>query len=151
MADEKAKDIFEINVENVDVASLMEKIRKRVEEKKESGLYDQYNLDNVSVLELDTISSEQEFLQYYLDVIQRTCDIDIGPFRIINKGGSFGKMAVLTKKIIWNLLKFYTYRMFNQQKEFNCQIVNTILTLNKKIDAQFEEVNRKLDQLAKEK
>lgn len=151
MTDNDKNDIFEINVEGIDVASLMEKIRQRVEEKKKAGVYEKYNLENISVLDLDNIKNDQDFLQYYLDVIQRTCDIDISPFPIINKGGIFGKFAVATKKIIWHLLKFYTYRMFNQQKEFNCQIVNTIISLNKKIDAGFEEVNQKIDRLLKNK
>jgi hypothetical protein len=147
MNENDVKNIFEIPSGNIDVEALMKKIRDRVEEKKKAGVYEKYNLENISILELDQIKSDQEFLQYYLDVIQRTCDIDIGPFSIINKGGVFGWIAVLAKKIVWHMLKFYTYRMFNQQKEFNCQVVNTIVSINKKIDTGFENINRKLDNL----
>jgi hypothetical protein len=42
---------------------------------------------------------------------------------------------VLMKKILWHFLRFYTWRMWTQQREFNAQVVNTLRALNRKIEA----------------
>ena len=51
---------------------------------------------------------------------------------------------MLLKKLIWKLLKFYTYRLFSQQKEFNCQVVNAITSLNKRWEEEIEEIKKRL-------
>ena len=138
---------FKIESNGVDVDALMKRVRKRVEEKREAGVYDTYNLENLTALAFESLKDEQEFLQYYLRLIQSTCDINIGDFEIVNKGGFLGKPVVALKKVIWKLLKFYTYRLFSQQKEFNCQTVNTIISLQKKFDKDLAEIRTRLDAL----
>lgn len=141
--------IFEIGAEGIDVEKIMAQIRARIEEKKKSGAYAQYDLSGISKLELENIASEEEFLNYYTEVLQRTCDINIGDFPIINEGGLVGQIEVLTKKILWKLLKFYTYRLFTQQKEFNAQVTSAFLSLRKVMDQRFKEIHERLDLLAK--
>ena len=128
------ENIFEIKDEQIDVRNIMNKIAQRIEEKKKAGLYDKYDLSRVSNLEIEKITDERDFLKYYLKVAKKTCDIDIGSFEIYSKGGILGKPVVWFKKIIWHCLKFYTYRLFNQQKEFNAQITNALISLNEKVD-----------------
>ncbi|MDP3981249.1 MAG: hypothetical protein Q8Q33_07555 [Chlamydiota bacterium] len=141
------KPMFEIGAEGVDVKAIMEKIRKNIEEKKKTGFYDNYDLSGISRLELESVIKEEEFLDYYTQVLQRTCDIDIGDFEIVNEGGIFGSLEVLAKKVMWKLLKFYTYRMFNQQKEFNCQMVNAFISLRRTIDQRFTDLEKRLDSI----
>ena len=131
----------------VDVKAIMETIRKRVDEKKAAGVYDRYNLSGITKLEIADVKSDEDFLNYYLKVMQKSYELDIGEFDIPSKGGLVGKPAVWLKKIIWSLLKFYTYRMFTQQREFNLQVVNTLKGLNRKIDRQHREIMEKLDQI----
>ena len=138
---------FEIEADAVDVEALMETIRERVEQKRKTGVYDKYNLDGLKTLEFESLEDENEFLRYYLRLIQGTCDINIGDFEIVNKGGVLGKPVVILKKVIWKLLKFYTYRMFSQQKEFNCQMVNTVLCMNKKLKIDLEELSARIEEL----
>ena len=129
-----AKQSFEIKSEGIDVERIMAEIDERIARKKKEGLYDKYDLKGIHDLEVKQLSDDREFLDYYLNVIRQTHDIDIGDFPIYSKGGVLGKPAVLLKKIIWNLLKFYTYRLFSQQKEFNAQITNAVISLNEKMD-----------------
>ena len=135
-------DIFEIGADGVDVKKIMREIDERVARKKESGIYDLYDLSKIAALELSNVKSEADFLSYSLKVIQQTWDIDIGDFPIYSKGGAFGKPVVLLKKLIWKLLKFYTYRLFLQQKEFNCQIANAITSLNRKLDSEIAKLKK---------
>ena len=138
---------FEFESKGVDVEALMKRVRVRVDEKRKAGVYEKYNLDNLTALEFESLEDEKEFLRYYLRLIQSTCDINIGDFEIVNKGGVFGRTVILLKKVIWKLLKFYTYRLFSQQKEFNCQTVNTIMSLQNKLEKDLEEIRLRLDRL----
>lgn len=143
--------IFEIGAEGVDVKKIMQDIEARIEEKKKSGVYEKYDLSGISKLELENIASEEEFLNYYTEILQRTCDINIADFPIINEGGWLGSIEVWAKKIMWKLLKFYTYRLFTQQKEFNCQVTNAFLSLRKCMDERFKEIHERLDYLSKDR
>jgi hypothetical protein len=133
-------DIFEIGADGVDVAAIQREIEDRIARKKEAGVYDRYDLSRVAALELSGVKSEADFLDYSLKVIQQTWDLDIGDFPIYSKGGILGAPAVMLKKAVWKLLKFYTYRLFSQQKEFNCQVVNAIVSLNRKLDSELSKM-----------
>ena len=126
---------FEINTEGVDTGDIMRQVRERIEKKRKAGVYDRYNLTGITKLEVAEARSEEDFLRYSLKMLQRTHEIDIADFAIPNKGGPFGWVEVIVKKVLWHLLKFYTWRMWTQQREFNAQVVNTLRALNRKIDA----------------
>jgi len=125
---------FEIKTPGVDVKELIREIEERVEEKKAQGIYDQYHLKNIAQLELENIKDETQYLEWLLKVLDRSWDIHIGDPQIINKGGILGYPVVWLKKIIWQLLKFYTYRLFSQQKEFNSQVVIAVGLLAKRLE-----------------
>ena len=146
MAEDK---MFEIGAGGVDVEKIMQKIRSRIEEKKKAGVYEQYDLSGISRLEIENIASEEDFLNYYADMLQKACQIDIGDFEIVNEGGLLGPIEVFVKKIIWKLLKFYTFRIFTQQREFDCQVTNAFLSLRKYADTRFKEIHERLDYLTK--
>ncbi len=131
MADEQT---FEITTEGVDTDEIMRVIRARIEQKRKAGVYDRYNLTGITKLEVAEAKSEEDFLRYSLKMLQRTHEIDIADFPIPSKGGPFGWLEVIVKKALWYLLKFYTWRMWTQQREFNAQLVNTLRALNRKID-----------------
>ncbi|MBI1884584.1 MAG: hypothetical protein HYS08_10350 [Chlamydiae bacterium] len=142
---------FQIGAEGIDIEKIMGKIRANIEEKKKAGVYEKYDLSGISRLEVENISTEEEFLNYYIEILQRTCDVNIGDFEIINEGGILGSFEVLAKKVVWKLLKFYTYRLFSQQKEFNCQVTNAFLSLRKHMDTRFKEIHERLDFLTKDR
>lgn len=125
---------MDIYSQGLDVDKIMREIKERIEKKKKEGIYDKYNLDQLVVKDVEQLKTEKDFLNYYLELVQHTCDIDIGDFEIPSKGGMFGKPMAKFKRLIWIMLRFYTYRLFSQQKEFNFQLVNTIMSLNKRID-----------------
>jgi hypothetical protein len=131
---------FEIPSNKVDTESIMKEIRQRIKQKEQAGIYHRYNRAKIHTLELQDIENEEDFLGYYLKAIGSTWAIDINDWEIINKGGVSGKPIVLLKKIIWKLLKFYTYRLWSQQREFNAQIANTVSALNKKFDKEIQEL-----------
>ena len=131
---------MKIQAQGIDIDKIMDGIKATIEKKKREGVYDKYNLDQLVVKDIEQLKTEKDFLDYYLELIQHTCDIDIGDFEIPSKGGIFGKPMAKFKRIIWVMLRFYTYRLFSQQKEFNFQLVNTIMSLNKRINELEEKI-----------
>lgn len=125
---------FEIKTPGVDVKKIMGEIKEQIEDKKVQGIYDRYNLDRVTKLEIENIKGDVEYLQWLMKVMNQSWDVNIGDPQIVNKGGMFGKAEVLLKKVIWHLLKFYTYRLFSQQKEFNSQVVMALGLMNKRLE-----------------
>lgn len=134
---------MKISAGGLDVDKIMQEIKERVEQKRKQGVYDKYNLEGLATKDIDQLQTEKDFLDYYLELIQHTCDINIGDFEIPSKGGIFGKIVAKFKRVMWIMLRFYTYRLFSQQKEFNFQLVNTIMSLNKRIEELEKELATK--------
>lgn len=120
------KEEFGLTAPALDAEALVARIRDRVEEKRRSGAYRGYDLEGVAALDFEKELSEEDFLLYYLQVVERLSDVNYGDFEIVPKGGPFGRIEVLLKKTIWKLLRFYTYRLFSQQREFDCQVAEAL-------------------------
>ena len=127
MPDESGKK-FDITAPALDAEALAAEVRERVRKKKESGAYDDYDLSGIASLDYEKELSEEDFLRYYLQVVERLSDLNYGDFEIASKGGRFGRAEVLLKKTIWKLLRFYTYRLFSQQREFDCQVAQALVS-----------------------
>ena len=136
-----ANDVFSIELDNIDVQEIIRTVKERVEKKRAAGVYDKYNLVGVTRLEVSQAKSEEDFLRYQLRALRKSWEIDIGDFDIPSKGGLLGRPAVWLKKIIWHLLKFYTFRLFMQQRDFNLQVVNALQSL----DAKLEKLRQRLE------
>lgn len=137
-------DAFSLQIDNMDVEEIVRAVKQRVEKKRAAGVYKKYNLVGITRLEIAQAKSEEDFLRYHLKSLRKSWEIDIGDFEIPSKGGLLGRPAVLLKKLIWHLLRFYTFRMFTQQRDFNLQVVNTLQSLNAKMDKLSEQIQRVL-------
>lgn len=119
--------LFKTKESALDLDALDGEIRFKIKQRQELGVYEHYDLTKVTHLLLKDIRDPDEFFRQHLASIIRSWAIDINDFEIIRKKeGVIGNLEVLFKKIIWKLLKFYTYRLFSQQREYNFQISNTL-------------------------
>ncbi len=138
-------EIFRIDASVIDVETIMTKIEERVQDKKKKGIYDLYNLENLPLLELEQIKTDDDILNYSLRMIQKSSDINISDYQILKDGrGIVAGIEVFIKKLIWKLLKFYTYRLFVQQKEFNYQVVNALNVMHRNYQKKIEELNNRV-------
>lgn len=133
---------------DTELKELEKKIDQDISEKESQGVYQKFNLDNLSTFDIQDIQSESQFLDYYLKVVQKTWAIDINDFEIPGRSGFAGKIEKGLKKVIWKLLKFYTYRLFSQQREFNSQVAATLQTLQVDFDEKFERLESQISQLS---
>jgi hypothetical protein len=140
---------FEINTPGVDVKKVIAEIRQRVGEKRARGLYDRYQLSGLRAMELENLQDGEAYLDYYLSNIVRAADIDLGDFPIVSKTYLVGEPVVWLKKIIWKLLKFYTYRLFSQQKDYNLKLARIVDGLNRKFERRISALEGKIEALQK--
>jgi len=141
------EEIFEIQTPGIDTEAIMATIRQRVEEKRHAGVYARYNIPEITAIEMDNLKSDEAYLDYYLRTIWRAADIDLGDFAIPCKTPGIGKAVVMLKKIIWQLLKFYTFRPFSQQKDFNAKMVSIVEGLNRKMDRRTAVLEDRIENL----
>ena len=120
------KRFAEIGADGADPDAVSEGIRRKVSEKEALGAYDDWQRDRNAFLEIKELRDDAELLGHLVKRMRKSCEIDINDFRIVSKGGPFGPLEVILKKTIWKLLKFYTYRMFMQQRAFNVQVVTAL-------------------------
>ncbi len=117
---------FDVEAPLTDTDKLVERVRQRVKERQAAGDYDDLDLSRAAALDLEEDLAEEDFLRYHLKVVERLADVNYGDYEIVSKGGPFGRLEVLLKKTIWKLLRFYTYRLFSQQREFDCQVAEAL-------------------------
>ncbi len=126
------KNVFKTRESSLDMEAVDREIHFQIKQRQELGVYEHYDLTKVTHLLLRDIRDPGEFFRQHLAAIVRSWAIDINDFEIIRKKeGILGNLEILLKKVIWKLLKFYTYRLFSQQREHNFQISNTVTLMEK--------------------
>ena len=129
-----------------DVREAMAEIRDRVEKKRREGHFDDYELTDVKSMAVENFKTDEAYLDYYLDATRRAANIDLGDFKIESKT-SAGRLLVGLKKIIWKLLKFYTFRLFSQQKEFNAMAASTLQGMSQKVNRRLAALEKEIERL----
>ena len=138
------ENLFKTRETELNLETLDREIAFKIKQRQELGVYEHFDLTRVTHLLLRDIRDSGEFFRQHLAAIIRSWAVDINDFEIIRKQeGILGNLEVLFKKVIWKLLKFYTYRLFSQQREYNFQISNTLTIMEK-------HYREKLDSLEKE-
>jgi len=133
-------DTLQIRAEDVDAERIVAEIRETVRRKKAQGLYADPRVARAERLNLARPDSEDEFMETYLEALHAACLVDINDFPIEERRRWLTPLLVPLKRMIWKLLKFYTYRMWTQQNQ-----VNSLLATG--IEAVFQNHERKLAEL----
>jgi hypothetical protein len=122
-----------IGANGVDVAALMADIRADVARKASEGVYTDLRVALAEKTNLDQIKDQDGFFTLYLESLREAVSIDINDFPIIERRRAFSSVLVKLKKSIWNLLKFYTYRLWSQQNQVN----SMMLALSEELDDRY--------------
>lgn len=146
-----SESFFKIENTSLDLQSIEKTIEERIAKKQKNGIYDNFNTLNGEGYDFLKISNNREFIDYYLNVIKRSWEIDVNDFEIPRKKGIKGKLELILKKIIWKCLKFYTYRIFTQQIEFNSQIKNTVAGIHAEFTPRIKQLEEEIALLKSKK
>ena len=139
--------LFEINAPGVDAERLVAEIRAAVERKTTEGVYADARVARAERLNLARLRDTDEFLNFYLQCLRDATCVDISDFPIRERRRFFGPALVALKKVIWSLLKFYTYRLWSQQNQANGLLVTALEGLDQKYAAKFQELERRIQTL----
>ncbi len=141
-----ADSIFEIGAGGVDVEKIMAEIEASIAAKMEAGLYRDVRVARAERTNLAILKDDESFVRFYLECLRESVLVDISDFEIRERrrGGAF---LVVFKKIIWKLLKFYTYRLWSQQNQVNAMLVAAVEGVDQKYRNRLQDVERRLKAL----
>ena len=117
---------FEIGADGVDAVRLVDEIRAAVARKMASGDYRDARIARAERANLAHLRDNEQFLSFYLECLRHTASVDIGDFEIRERRRLGGSLLVALERVIWKLLKFYTYRLWSQQNQVNGLLVSTL-------------------------
>lgn len=125
--DSQISSIFTVNAPGVDVARIVADVQATVAAKKARGVYSDPRVAMAEKTNLKNLASEENFLGFYLECLRDAVFVDINDFEIVERRrGPLGGALKALKKVLWGLLKFYTYRLWSQQNQVNGLLLNAI-------------------------
>jgi hypothetical protein len=142
--------MFEVNAPGVDVEQLVAEIRAAAEKKMAEGVYADARIARAERLNLGNLRDADEFLNFYLKCLRDAAFVDISDFPIRERRRFLGPALVALKKVIWGLLKFYTYRLWSQQNQVNGLLVTAVEGVDQKYAAKLQELERRVQTLEKQ-
>ena len=145
-----SKPIFEIGAQGVDTAKIVADIQAAVSKKIEDGVYADARIARAERTNLVNLRGEDQFLGFYLKCLHDAVFVDISDFEIRERRRYFAPMLIRLKKVIWGLLKFYTYRLWSQQNQINGLIVTATEGLDEKYAAKVKDLEARIAKLEKE-
>ena len=143
--------LFSIGAKGVDAEKIMAEIKARVAEKTARGAYRDMRIALAERTNLVNLSDDESFLKYYLECLRSAVFVDINDFEIRERRRFGAGLLVVFKKIIWNFLKFYTYRLWSQQNQVNGLLVTALEGLDEKYRNRLRDLERRLAALEEEK
>jgi hypothetical protein len=141
------EETFQVGAPGVDVAKLVAEIQASVAEKTRQGLYSDEWVARAERHNLLALRDDEEYLDFYLDCLRGATTVDIGDFRIQERRTAFAKPLVALKRMIWSLLRFYTYRLWSQQNQVNGLLLTAVDILDQRYRKRIAELESRLAKL----
>ncbi|MGI6088218.1 MAG: hypothetical protein ACOYCD_09830 [Kiritimatiellia bacterium] len=135
---------LEILTEGVDAERIVRELREVVARKTAAGAYRDLRIAQAERHNLQNLRDDEKFLQFYLECLHEAACVDINDFEIQERRRCGAGLLVLFKKAIWQLLKFYTYRLWSQQNQVNGLLVTALESLDEKYRARLTALERQL-------
>lgn len=127
-----SSDVFEIRADGVDVAAVVARIQKAVDEKIAAGEYADARVAVAERANLAQLKNDEQFAGYYLQCLRDAVYVDISDFEIRERRAWLAPILIRLKRAIWSLLKFYTYRLWSQQNQVNGLLVTGLQSVDDK-------------------
>ncbi|WP_304180620.1 class I SAM-dependent methyltransferase [Leptotrichia trevisanii] len=126
---------FEINIDNINVEEIMNKIRQNIKDK---GYLEEEKINN---FDFTPKISEEDNFRYDLDVLNQVWNINLER-EVLSRN----KLFSFLKKVIRKLTRWYIVPMLQDQITFNSYAVRAINNLNKQLDKKNEEIIKLLNE-----
>ena len=136
-----------IGAAGVDTDAILQDAENTVARKQADGTYTAAGLNTEKSFDPIQFRNDEAFLAFFLESLRETAFVDISDFRIEEKRRGLGRLLVLLKKVIWNLLKFYTYRLWSQQNEVNGLLLSAIEGIHDRHQEQVQALEARIAML----
>ncbi len=134
----------------MDVERLMKDIEDTVARKAAQGAYADARIARAERTNLLNLKNDDEFLAFYLRSLREAAFVDINDFEIRERRSAAAPLLVALKKVIWKLLKFYTYRLWSQQNTVNGLVVTGIESLEEQYRERIARLESRVAELEKQ-
>ena len=124
--------IISIGADGVDAKAVVDEILARVAEKRAQGEYDDETVARAERNNLFSMKDDEEFLDRYLACLRQVVPVDINDFPIGERRSPLAPLSKAVKKVLWKLLKFYTYRLWSQQNQTNGVLLAAVETMHRR-------------------
>ena len=138
---------IEIGAPGFDTEKLMQEIEARVAAKADQGVYADARIARAERTNLLNLKDDEEFIGFYLKCLREAAFVDINDFAIREKRSALAPALLALKKVIWKLLKFYTYRLWSQQNTINGLMVTGLESLDEKYRDQIKRLEARIEEL----
>lgn len=138
--------MFKIGAQGVNAESLVAEVKAAVARKAEQGLYSDPRIARAEKTNLGNLS-DREFDQYYMECLRDAVFVDISDFEIHERRRFFSGFLVGLKKLIWKMLRFYTYRLWSQQNEVNGILLSAAEANDNRYREKIEELEARIAKL----
>ena len=142
-----SESIFNIGAPGVDVEEIVRDIQATVARKMDEGVYSDALIARAERANLVNLRNQDDFVDFYLRCLNDAAYVDISDFEIREKRSSLGPLLVALKKVIWKLLKFYTYRLWSQQNQVNGLLVTAIEGVDEKYGERIKKLEARIKEL----
>lgn len=144
---EETKPFLQIGADGIDVHALEKEILAAVAEKRARGAYDDALVARAERNNILTMKDDEAFLEQYLACLRQIVPVDINDFEILERRSRLAPLMKALKKVIWKLLKFYTYRLWSQQNQTNNVLLAAIEIMNRRHEAEIKALKERIAQL----
>ena len=142
---------FKINDADPAVAKSVKDAVELTVQKNKNGSYNDACIAPDDTSSLISLKDNQDFAGYYIDNLKDSIYVDISDFNIIERRARFGGLFTGLKRLIWNLLKFYTYRLWSQQNQINGLLLSAVDGIDTKYRDRIKKLEDKVASLEKQK
>jgi hypothetical protein len=143
----EGESIFAIGASGADAARIVAEIQAAVAEKRRRGLYHDPLVTKAELANLANLQDDQALADVYLETLRDAVFVDIGDFEIFERRARLGFLLKALKRLIWNLLKFYTYRLWSQQNQVNGLLLAAVEGIEDKNRAKLQSLEERVARL----
>ena len=147
MNDETTQPAIRIGADGIDVHKVEEEILAAVADKRARGVYDDDLVARAEKNNLLTLKDDESFMEQYLVCLRQIVPVDINDFEIPRRRSPFAPLATALKKVVWKLLKFYTYRLWSQQNQTNNVLLAAIEIMDRRHKKETAELKARIEAL----
>ncbi len=139
--------MIRITAPGIDTDQLIRDLHHAVEQKQRTGVYDKAGLREATLTAPLSFSDNESFLAFYIDHLRGNTFVDITDFEIQERRSLLKRPLILIKKLIWGLLRFYTYRLWSQQNQINGLLLAAVDGIHEQQNKRIRELEARLEEL----